>query len=961
MRAGDSRERSGLCETVVVSSGDAYSLKAPLRLLGRVNVGRLKGGEGSMNASNETSSAPFADFNKVERGAAFYRADLHLHTVGVSRDVSDKSMTVEGIIEKARERDIALIAITDHNAIDSVEAAVEKGAAHDVVVLAGVELSTAEGHLLAYFDPADLGAFSTWFGKLDFSKDDETGERYLLSPMHDVASNIAAVGGIAIPAHINRKKNGCLHKAPTKSLDALICSAAIAGLEIDGPDEFEFFSSDDKETGSSVRKERLKKRLKALGDVEGPRLPKLLFSDAHALDRIGRNRNGVERLTRIKMSRPSFDGFRRALQDPDARIRLEERLPESYPRLIGARMLGGFLDGVDIAFSPNLTCLIGGRGAGKSTALEATRCACLSEAHEREMEDEEETGWPDSVQLIYQDAFQEVHYLERSAGGETMSFTGEDAVPMSVAVEGYDQDRIAKIIRGYRTEPGLLGAFLDSFADLDAHAARLSELQGKLADNAAELTPVADAATRKKEAEKRLKEAQAKLKVIEKSKLKKALQWARLLERERALRSALSARLESLRRDIDGLEVALDIAGLISDAEITDLAETPGKDLLAGKDGTPGLVSLVEKLETELSSWKDEGSLSLSKALQEIEPKVAEWDDYETRVKARITKIADELRDQGVNPNMGELNRLTGDEAEAKTAIRSANDDLITEERLREIRRDLLKDFKSEQAARYFKRAEATKRLTKLLNDSLKSFRVKIAFRQGAEARDYEDWLRSVMGQRISRSGRPASFCRKTHPIALARMMRKKQTLKIAGLKDDAGSTYFGGQDDAEEFIASVSAAALDDLESIVVSDLPEITLSAKVQGEVRTIPFDNLSFGQKASILLGALLFSEDDQPLIIDQPEDHLDSAFIFETIVTNLRQVKEKRQVILATHNANIAVLGDAELIAPLQGYDGRGVVRDVGSVDDGKTSKRACAILEGGASAYLRRGEMYGLIG
>jgi ABC-type lipoprotein export system ATPase subunit len=913
-----------------------------------------------MNATNGTGT-PFTNFSGVEQGAAFYRADLHIHSFGVSKDVTDKTMTVEGIIEKAHERDIALIAITDHNAIDSVEAAVAKGAAKQIVVLAGVELSTAEGHLLAYFDPADLGLFSTWFGKLDFSEDDETGDRYLLSPMHEVASSIAAAGGIAIPAHINRKKSGCLHKAPTKSLDALICSAAIAGLEIDGPVEFEFFSFDDNDPGSSVRKGRLRKRLKALGDVEGLRLPKLLFSDAHALDRVGRNRDGVERLTRIKMSNPSFDGFRRALQDPDARIRLEERLPESYPRLIGARMIGGFLDGVDIAFSPNLTCLIGGRGAGKSTALEATRCACLSEAHEREKDDEEETGWPDSVQLIYQDAFHEVHYLERSTGGETLSLTGDDADPMSVAVEGYDQDRIAEIIRGYRTEPGLLSAFLDSFAELDVHVARMRELQAKLADNAAELAPVADAATRKKEAEKRLKEAQAKLKVIEKSKLKKALQWARLLEKERTLRSAVTARLGSLRDDINGIEISVDVEALISGAEITDLAEMPGKDLLVGKDGKPGLVSLVEGLETELDSWKKQGSSSLDAALEEIEPRVAEWDDYETRVKARIAKIADELRDQGVNPNMGELNRLTGEEADAKTAIRTADEDLVIEGRLRTARRDLLKVFKAEQAARYFKRAEATKRLTKLLNDSLKSFRVKISFRQSAEVAEYEAWLRSVMGQRIFRSGRPASFCRQTHPIDLAQMIRKKQTSNIAALKDDAGSAYFGSHADVDEFIATVSVAALDELESIAVSDLPEITLSVKVQGDVRIIPFDNLSFGQKASILLGALLFSEDDHPLIIDQPEDHLDSAFIFETIVTNLRQVKERRQVILATHNANIAVLGDAELIVPLQGYDGRGVTRDVGSVDNSKTSERACAILEGGKSAYLRRGEMYGLIG
>jgi hypothetical protein len=74
--------------------------------------------------------------------------------------------------------------------------------------------------------------------------------------------------------------------------------------------------------------------------------------------------------------------------------------------------------------------------------------------------------------------------------------------------------------------------------------------------------------------------------------------------------------------------------------------------------------------------------------------------------------------------------------------------------------------------------------------------------------------------------------------------------------------------------------------------------------------------------------------------------------------LRRVKESRQVIIATHNANITVLGDAEQIVPLQGYEGRGRTRDVGSVDSPATRRRACEILEGGESAYRRRGEMYG---
>ena len=52
-------------------------------------------------------------------------------------------------------------------------------------------------------------------------------------------------------------------------------------------------------------------------------------------------------------------------------------------------------------------------------------------------------------------------------------------------------------------------------------------------------------------------------------------------------------------------------------------------------------------------------------------------------------------------------------------------------------------------------------------------------------------------------------------------------------------------------------------------------------------------------------MLSSDSNMPLIIDQPEDNLDSEFIFHSLVPVLRTAKERRQVIIVTHNPNIAV--------------------------------------------------------
>ncbi|MDC9723408.1 MAG: AAA family ATPase, partial [Urechidicola sp.] len=156
-----------------------------------------------------------------------------------------------------------------------------------------------------------------------------------------------------------------------------------------------------------------------------------------------------------------------------------------------------------------------------------------------------------------------------------------------------------------------------------------------------------------------------------------------------------------------------------------------------------------------------------------------------------------------------------------------------------------------------------------------------------------------------------------------------------------------------------------EDLESLEYEDLPSILVTKDYEDEVTgeakhiTKPLANLSLGQQQSILLAILLHSKSRNPLLIDQPEDNLDSEFIYKTIVSNLRKIKESRQVIIVTHNPNIAILGDAELIVPLKSSSTRSVIYDRGSVDNEKSRKISCAILEGGERAFRRRKDIYGI--
>ncbi len=107
------------------------------------------------------------------------------------------------------------------------------------------------------------------------------------------------------------------------------------------------------------------------------------------------------------------------------------------------------------------------------------------------------------------------------------------------------------------------------------------------------------------------------------------------------------------------------------------------------------------------------------------------------------------------------------------------------------------------------------------------------------------------------------------------------------------------------------------------------------------------------------AIVLSQQDLILVFDQPEDELDHAYITGGVVESLVSIKGRRQVIAATHNANIPVLGDAEYIVRLETVQGK-ARRQVG-VDGGFDDPdvlRAVQILEGGAEAFELRRERYG---
>ena len=147
---------------------------------------------------------------------------------------------------------------------------------------------------------------------------------------------------------------------------------------------------------------------------------------------------------------------------------------------------------------------------------------------------------------------------------------------------------------------------------------------------------------------------------------------------------------------------------------------------------------------------------------------------------------------------------------------------------------------------------------------------------------------------------------------------------------------------------------------SALVKVIPEDKLKIKIIEETGEIDINEGSPGQKSAAIL-AFILNSGENPLIIDQPEDDLDNSLIYNLVVRSIRKMKNKRQIIIVTHNPNIPVLGDAEAIIVLErNSDGKVTFRKgkkAGCIEEKVIREGICDIMEGGEEAFRKREKKY----
>jgi hypothetical protein len=258
-------------------------------------------------------------------------------------------------------------------------------------------------------------------------------------------------------------------------------------------------------------------------------------------------------------------------------------------------------------------------------------------------------------------------------------------------------------------------------------------------------------------------------------------------------------------------------------------------------------------------------------------------------------------------------------------------------------RADLTGSLGNVRRTRYEKRLETARRWEKAF-----AGRIRIGLVHLGDREEYASRLKEMLKGSWSHEKDQRLVVETLEPTDLCQAILDGNVAAVAGtgVGEDSGRRMV-------EFLKPKRPELLG-METVALRDRPEIQFQVE-PGKYK--PLNALSVGGKGTVVI-LLAMVEGRAPLIIDQPEDSLDTVFIYEDIVKKLRDEKESRQFIFATHNPNVLVSTDADLSFVLDATADKGKVKSHGGIDRRDTNELLLLHLEGGEEAFRTRGVKYG---
>jgi len=894
---------------------------------------------------------PIAKALELPEGAVFHRCALQVNPhryAGEFRGENSRGTETEharSVVDKAVDLGVSVLAITDHNDVSGVPAFQAAAEGRGVHVLPGFELESTDGvHVLCIYPPETAqDRLERFLG--EFGIRDTTGSSGLCQKEFvDVLATVHEQGGISIAAHVTNDK-GLLRQLTGQSRIRAWRSTDLLAIQIPGP--VDDLPQADRDIVRNRNPDH--QREQAAADD-------LAVAVVNAKDVVEATDLEDRAATCwIKMSEVSVEGLRQAFLDPGSRIRLNppegELEQDEHTELVAIAWEGGFLDGQAIHFNPNLNVLIGGRGTGKSTVVESIRAVLgldpvgdeATQAHQGVVRHVLKSGTKVSLLArVHRPAVRE-YRIERTipnppivkdSDGEVSNLSPEDVLHR---IEVFGQHEISELTR----DGTKLTRLLDRFLERDESLFRRKEdLRRKLEQNRRNLLDTRGEMERIDDRLDALPGIEETLKKYREAGLEDRLKEQSLIVREERLLASIPGRVAPFRECLSTVEGEVPIDRVfLSPKALEDL---PGREILEG------LNPVLERLDRDIIRIRDELAAALQRFDEGVSKVRAEWDARRKEVQAEYEKILRELQKSRVDGE--EFIRLRK-QIEELRPLRERRDQVGRLEREHADKRArLLADWEDLKAEEFRRLDRAAKKVRQALKG-----RVQVEVRASGDREELFRLLRDEVGGRLSEA---------------IEALRGKADLSLPAFVaacrsgSDALSRAYG--------MTPAQASRLAEADREVLMKVEELDLPATTSIQLNTAaaeeppawqPLEELSKGQKATAVL-LLLLLESDAPLIVDQPEDDLDNRFITEGVVPRMREEKQRRQFLFSTHNANIPVLGDAELIVGLsatgEADQGRARIDPIhmGSIDAQPVRELVEEILEGGKDAFERRRRKYG---
>lgn len=856
-------------------------------------------------------------------GLRWAKVDFHVHTPG-SADYEDKTIAAKDIVSRAKELQLDVIAVTDHNTGDWVDKVKLAAKGSGVTVFPGVEITVMGGkqniHMIALFDPSrGTGAVNDLLAQLKLTEAKRGNTKFLAEgDLNQVIAKIAENGALPILAHSD-SDSGLLADTIGEGRISVVRNPRLVGAEITKIKTRDYLDGNDPNYQ------------RQLGCYQS--------SDSHSLETIGR------RCSFLKMGAMSLAAVRQCLEDPETRIRLGGLTVNSFSRLVSMTIKGGFCDGIEVAWHEGLNCLIGGKGVGKSLIVEFTRFVLNQPSDVADIRTdmylklEKQLGLGGHIKLRCVMAAGTEFEIARTYDGVTNPIrVFENGAETDAAVErifpllAYSQGEAIDIAR----DPSIQLRLIDRLLDVDEVSHEIEGIQAELATNCNAYVTGHFASERIASLSVVLATEEARIKEFDKvlgdPKFTEKKKWDQELKSFDRLKEEVDAGVEAVQGSIDGVGISLsqDDLGEHVSAELTKFH---GQVEEATKILVSGLTSALKRYETTIAKTE-----SVRKAW---DAKYKAWDVgfQEFLLKAGGQQAALSKQRSAAQKKLDELKK----ERKKETVAASG---LAGHRKNRETLLDRLDDAVNRL---HMARSAKYEELTKKSNGRLRLTVDHGANRAGA----LEGLVDLCQGMQIGQKFL-ADVVKAMPPRKLVEAILDKDAgaLQQAGLSEGSAGKLCGAVKTTADLTTALELAFRS-----VPQDVPHIEYQ-KDDGEY--YPLAELSVGQKCTALL-IIALSEGEMPILIDQPEDALDVATVYQDVVQPLRAGKDQRQFVLTTHNANVAVSSDSDKFHVLKGTATSAELVCAGAIDVEHVAKEVLTHLEGGIEPYKLRGRKYNISG